>query len=384
MDVLIVVIEAGRFGPARLPQVLSQAGLEVAALCPGDNLLAKSQFLKRQFELPPYRSLRLLARSLAQTIAECQPRFIIPGDEQVVALLHRLVRLGDASPLPKAARDLVMASLGDPAHYEAMLMKSDTLALAREIGVRVPPGGTVATGDDAVAMAETIGYPVFVKKSFSWAGQGVVRCETAAEVRAAFGQRGGLVTRLKAVVRRALGRDWFPTDTRTDVQGAINGEPVLFCALAWQGRMIGGFAGTKLELSYPNGPSAAVQICHEPKLAEVAEKMIAALGCTGFVSFDFMVDYASGKRKLIECNPRPVPVSHLGSRVGVDLPAELAALLRGAAPRQTPLLPSTHLDVLLFPHALDTSRHRPGRFADLPIGDPGLLRHITGETRAVG
>ena len=162
---------------------------------------------------------------------------------------------------------------------------------------------------------------------------------------------------LKSALRRWLGRDWYPASSKIDVQGAISGEPAMFCALAWQGRMIGGYSGTKLELSYPNGPSA--------------------LGCTGFISFDFMIEEGSGRPLLIECNPRPVPVTHLGGRIGVDLAGELAALLAGAEARAVPLRARTELDVLLFPHALDISRHRPGRLADLPIGDPGLISHVT-------
>ena len=182
---------------------------------------------------------------------------------------------------------------------------------------------------------------------------------------------------LKSALRRWLGRDWYPASSKIDVQGAISGEPAMFCALAWQGRMIGGYSGTKLELSYPNGPSAAVRLGHQPEMARVAETMIAALGCTGFISFDFMIEEGSGRPLLIECNPRPVPVTHLGGRIGVDLAGELAALLAGAEARAVPLRARTELDVLLFPHALDISRHRPGRLADLPIGDPGLISHVT-------
>ena len=379
MDVLIFAIEAGRFGPARLPQARASAGLSVAALCPADNILAQSDYLDRHFELPAARSAAQLARALSGAIASCRPELIIPADEQVVVLLHNLVRGRYARLLPESARALVERSLGDPEHFDAMLLKSETLALARKLGIAVPPGRTVTSAEDAVIGAEQIGYPVFIKHSFSWAGRGVVRCENADDVRAAFGSRNGAVSRLRAGVRRLLGRDWYPADTPVDIQAGIAGNATFCCALAWQGTMISGYAGTALQLAYPNGPSVAVQLSHHEQMVAIAGKMIAALGCTGFVGFDFME--RDGEMLLIECNPRPVPVSHLGARIGVDHAAELADLLHGLPPRRTPLVTAMTLDVQLFPHALATARQPSARFADVPWEDRGLIRHVVRQSR---
>ena len=57
MDILIFAIEAGRFGPARLPQSLAKAGLSVSALCAGDNILAHSRFLT-QYSRPDHAITR--------------------------------------------------------------------------------------------------------------------------------------------------------------------------------------------------------------------------------------------------------------------------------------------------------------------------------------
>ena len=102
--------------------------------------------------------------------------------------------------------------------------------------------------------------------------------------------------------------------------------------------------------------------------------MIGELGCTGYVSFDFMEQ--DGQMLLLECNPRPVPVSHLGGRLGVDHAEELARLLRGVMPCAEPLTPLAPLDVLLFPYALDRTGEGTGRFVDVPFEDPGLLRFV--------
>lgn len=378
MNVLIFAIEAGRFGPSRLPQVLSQAGLGVSVLCPADNLLAHSAHVAAHFVLCKARSERALTKALVTAIAQCQPQMIIPADEQVVALLQSLVWRPKLGGLPRQARDLILRSLGDPRQFDAMLLKSQTVALAKQVGVATPASATVQSADDAVLAAQAIGYPVYVKQSFSWAGRGVALCHDDDAVRAAFGTAPGLAARAKSAVRRALGRGWYPTQTSTDVQASIAGDPSFYCALAWQGKLIAGYSGKVLALAYPNGPSTEVLLHHDARMAQAAEKMVAALGCTGFIAFDFMTDAQSGEPLLIECNPRLVPVHHLGGQFGVNLGTELATLLQGDAPRQTPLKPEQDFPVLLFPHSLDTARHKPGTLADIPHNDPGLIHYVTG------
>jgi len=47
--------------------------------------------------------------------------------------------------------------------------------------------------------------------------------------------------------------------------------------------------------------------------------MTAALGCSGFVSYDFMLDRETGRAALIEMNPRSVSSTHLGAVFGRDI-----------------------------------------------------------------
>ena len=44
-------------------------------------------------------------------------------------------------------------------------------ALVRELGIRQPPNGTADTVDEAVAVAERIGYPVLVRPSYVLGGR---------------------------------------------------------------------------------------------------------------------------------------------------------------------------------------------------------------------
>ena len=376
-DVLIFAIEAGRFGPARLPQNLEAVGVRVATLCPADNVLARTDHASRHFALPPTRSGPRMARALAGAIAEARPRLIVPADEQAVVLLQGFARGDCARVLGEAARLLIAGSLGPLDRLEAMLYKSATLALARETGVRVPEGQTVASAAEAQRAAADLGYPVYVKHSFGWAGQGVVLCEGPDAVAAAVGE-AAQPAGMKALVRRLLGRDWYPAQSPVDVQKAVAGRPAMYCALAWQGQMVGGFAGEALRTISATGPSCEVRIGPDAAMAEASARMIAALGCTGWIGFDFMVPDDGGAPVLLECNPRPIQVCHLGYRIGVDLSAALARLLAGEAPPAQPLAPTRSLDLVLFPYALDGAELREGVLGDIPATDPGLMAYGEG------
>ncbi|WP_353228026.1 hypothetical protein [Novosphingobium sp.] len=376
MDILIFSIEDGRFGPARLPQIFHEAGLAVAALCPADNLLAHSGFLRAHHPLPPSRTIRVIARALAAAIRETSPQLIIPGDEQAVILLQAFAGGRCKAVIGHKARVIIAASLGDPAMFAASLLKSDTMALARSLGIAVPRGQTVASAEVAVHAAEAIGFPVYLKQSFSWAGVGVAECHDAPALRAAFAAARPRRPGLRTLARKMMGRDWYPTDAPMDVQSGIAGQCAMYCGLAWRGRLVGGFAGVKLEPVHGNGPSKIVKLMHDTVLEDVATRMTAALGFTGFLAFDFMIPHDGGDPLLIECNPRPVPVHHLGRHVGVDLAAALARMLDGEAPDAAPMPASRALEVVLFPHALDPALARHNRLSDVPGDDPGLIRHV--------
>jgi len=374
MDILIVAIEAGRWGPARLPRALKQAGLSVAALCPADNAVAATDSLDRHYVLPATRSARHLATALAAAMRDCQPALIVPADEQVVALLHALVRRGTGW-LDAAALATIVRSLGQPERFDAMLMKGDTLALARALRVRVPPGGSVASPREATAMAAQTGYPVYVKAPFGWAGQGVTRCEDADALMAAMPPPPGPLAPLKALARRVLRRDWFPNPLTADVQAAIEGKPAMYCAVAWQGKMLAGFAGIPTETVSATGPSTALRIGPHAAMEAVAQKMIAALGASGFIGFDFMLEDSSGSAYLLECNPRPIQVCHLGACIGADLMRPLADALAGRPLAAMATAPDRDLEVALFPHAVQRAYLGPDVVLDVPWGDGGLCHH---------
>jgi len=379
MKILMIAFEAGRWGQARLVQPLREAGFQVAALCPAESPLAQTSFLERHFLLRGVRSSRRVEAALAQAMRNWQPELVIPGDESTVACLQALVRRGGKSRISPEGLHVIAQALGRPERFDAMLMKSDTLRLARSLGVRQPQSATVAGVDDALAAAGQIGYPVFVKRSFSWAGQGVKLCRNAAELAAGVeaARQPGHKFPFHAALKRLLHRDWYPAVSAMDVQQAITGAPAFYCGVAVGGRLIAGFAGLVEHTSSATGPSSVVRIGPHAAMQQAAQAMTAEMGLTGFIGFDFMIETGTGRAYLLECNPRPIPACHLGARIGVDLCAALAAGLRGDT-RPWPPAGRTEL-VALFPQEWERAPENlinfPG-YVDVPVDDAGLLHMI--------
>ena len=389
VDILLFSVELGRYGPPRLPECLARAGLRVAALCDAGDLLAASCHLQSCTVLPISRTLGGLGGALCRTIATLRPRLVIPGDEQAVMIMQTLTRPRGARIARRAGTDvasILAASLGEPRYYDASLLKTQTLAVARRIGVPTPCSHTVTSADAAVIAAARMGYPVYCKASFGWAGRGVTRCEDGLALRKAFDATQHRFGNLRAIMRRLADRDWYPVDTPIDVQSGVSGGSAMVCALAWQGRMVAATSAERLVTSSANGPSVAVRLRHDPGMVKNAGRMIAALGLHGFASFDFMVPSDGSEALLLECNPRPVPIVHHAVRVGVDFPEVLAGLMRGRCAPVTPVLAQGHADVLLFPGSLDPAwadeAKRRGWHVDIPFGEPGLIAAVQSRPEA--
>lgn len=372
MNVLVFAIENGRWGPARLPHMLHGAGLRVAVLCPADNALAATSHAERRFPLPARRGAAALGRALSEAIQGFGARLVIPGDDQAVALMHAILRRAPRA-VDKASLGVVAASLGDPDRLDASLLKTDTMALARELGVPVPRSRTVATMAEAEAAAAAFGWPVYVKQSFGWAGAGVRRCTNPEQLAQAIGPVLRPVPAVRRIGRALLGRDWYPIGTAVDVQEEIPGERAMFCALAWRGELVAGFSAVRCMTVEESGPSTVVRLRPDPAMTQSARTLLRALGATGFFGLDFIIG-RDGVPRLIESNPRPNQVLHLGTRVGIDMGAALSAAIAGRRPSSTSA--SGEEQVALFPQEWmrdPGAMENLGCFVDVPWHDAELL-----------
>ncbi len=133
-------------------------------------------------------------------------------------------------------------------------------------------------------------------------------------------------------------------------------------------------AGVVSQTVDETGPASVVTLAHHPGVVDATARLIEAMGVSGFVSFDFIAD-DDGRAWLLECNPRPTQIVHLGPLVGVDPARALAAALR-QVPTSGCETPATELPVAFFPQEWrrdPRSANLLRLYHDVPWDDPKLL-----------
>src|SRR5207253_1792460 len=107
-----------------------------------------------------------------------------------------VIQFGGQTPL-KLARAIEAAGfriLGTP--FEAVDLAEDRerfAALCEGLGIEVPEWGMAASADEAVAVAERVGYPVLVRPSYVLGGRSMRVCYEAESVREAAAGGGRLL-----------------------------------------------------------------------------------------------------------------------------------------------------------------------------------------------
>ena len=124
------------------------------------------------------------------------------------------------------------------------------------------------------------------------------------------------------------------------------------------------------------GPSTVARIIQNEEIVEAAKRIVKALGLSGMIGFDFMIEAATGNAYLIEMNPRNTPICALRLGAGRDLAEALVARLSARPVRERP--PRTEHDIVAF--FPDTWQEDPKSqflhtgFHDVPWEYPDLVR----------
>ena len=346
---VLLVSTATRWpGTARIPRGFAKAGFTVSLLTPRNALAEKSGFIAKIGFLPDQATPMQWVHAFAATVAATSPRLVVPCDDMAFRLLQMLAlapppRMQPALQLRLAA--LVRESLGDPAHYLTSTDKTLLPAAAAALGLRVPPFAVCAGPDEVAAFAAAHAWPVVVKRRHGFAGQGVAICADRNEVARALAAFAAADAR--DLVDPAAGPGGFLA------QAHLPGRTQYFQAVAWQGRLLAGWAGEKVMADpEPTGPPTVTRYFRSPQLRLMTEKLVLGLGMSGHFVVEFRVDERTQETHLIEINRRISPATHLGAQRNVDLCAALYAAITGNTP---------------------TSR------ADLSEGEEGITVYFPGE-----
>jgi carbamoyl-phosphate synthase large subunit len=214
-----------------------------------------------------------------------------PGAE----LLPALVQFGGQTPLNLAAP---LAAGGVPllgADLEAIDQAEDRTrfaALLDRLGIPQPEGGMAHSVEEALTLAERIGYPVIVRPSFVIGGLAIDFCYSP----------GDLARQLAAATvvdpDRPVRIDRYLEGVEVDVDAVSDGRDVLIPGLLEHVERAGVHSGDSVGMFPPQTVSAWDQ----ELIVASMERVVRALGVRGLVNAQFIV--REDGVYLIEVNPR--------------------------------------------------------------------------------
>ncbi len=267
-------------------------------------------------------------------------------EEDVLAVIESerpegvIVQFGGQTPL-KLAGALEKAGarlLGTP--VDAIDLAEDRGrfgALLRRLEIAHPPYGTALSADEAVVIAEEVGFPLLVRPSYVLGGRAMEICYTAE------GLASYLEQHVKADQEHPLLLDRFLEDAiEVDVDALADGTDV----------RIGGIMQHVEEAGVHSGDSACVlppMSLGEEMLEEIrrtTEQIALELGVVGLINIQYAI--AGGTLYVIEANPRASrTVPFVSKATGAPLAKIACRLMLGEAlvDQELPPAPANHISV---------------------------------------
>jgi len=381
---ILFVALVNNVGIERVIAEIADHGAVCALLSPPDYYCTQTTALAQHFSLPTLPSVwlhALLVRRRLESIArDWQPTLVVPLDDIAAWLLRSLATKSSVSQL---LRDLLVNSFGSPSGYKAVVSRRELMDVASRLGVRKPYHLQADAVTDFPAVPENWDLPLFLKTEHSCGGDGVTMVPDTAELRKQLQAKlsVGLRRRFIGQVKRflcAMAGFHLGSENSILIQSCARGIPAFRTVAAWNGQVIAGVSfAAECVHPEPTGASTVVRLVNNREMDEIAVVMTAALGCSGFVSYDFMIDEEEDRAALIEMNPRCVGSCHLGKLFGHDVCGALVAFLTGAAIPELPAPSGTKL-VALFPKELERDPsscylHASEAIHDVPRGEPALI-----------
>jgi carbamoyl-phosphate synthase large subunit len=228
-----------------------------------------------------------------------------------------IVQLGGQTPL-KLAKTLEEAGvpiIGTSPHSIDLAEDREEFArILDQTGLRQSPGGMASSDDEAIAVAERVGYPVLMRPSYVLGGRGM-RLVYDAE-----GIRGFVTSGVEISEDRPILIDHFLEDAiEVDVDALCDGERVVVAGIMEHIEEAGVHSGDSQCSIPPTTLSTAIQ--DEIRAATV--KLAKALKVVGLMNVQFAIQRDT--LYVIEVNPRASrTVPYVSKSIGVPI-AKLAA-----------------------------------------------------------
>ena len=245
------------------------------------------------------------------------------GVEEVLAVCERerpagvVIQFGGQTPL-KLARAIEAAGfriLGTP--FEAVDLAEDRerfAALCDGLGIKVPEWGMAASADEAVEVAERVGYPVLVRPSYVLGGRSMRVCYDAEAVREAAAAGG-----------RLLVDRFLENAIEIDVDALCDGTSTFVAAVMQHVEEAGVHSGDSSCVL----PPPSLTRSERRAVAHAVRRLGPQLGVVGLLNVQLAL--AEGELYVLEANPRASRTVPFASKAtGVNLVEAACRLAAGA------------------------------------------------------
>jgi predicted ATP-grasp superfamily ATP-dependent carboligase len=308
--ILLATLNPQWVAPLHLPYLLRHADVEVHLLAP-------------KGRAPASRFVHVLPEDPAD-----EPGFVRSLRDRLAARAdeYRLILLGDDDAFAALAMDKDRAWLStwfpvDPfgENLEALYLKHCFNELCHRHGLRAPKNVACRDLAEALAAAETLGYPVMLKNHLGSGGLGVRQAGDRAALASHYAALSaasphglsvqeyipGILGDCHVVARHGKVRQWFCYETRK----------------TWPA---------------PESPPTVTATVKSPEADELAFRVTEITGFHGIFGLDWVRSDRDGHTYLLECNPRMTPALCRGTLFGLDIADAIAELWQEPAPAYPP------------------------------------------------
>jgi hypothetical protein len=360
---------------ARLAMELHEAGARVSLIAPNNHPARALDLLSNRMT---YRALAPRF-SLQRALLWLQPDMVIPCDERTVRDLHAICQTTQNQQVKR----LIEKSTAPVESFQTVTSRAALLALAQRQGARVPTSMPLRNFGELEPWIAGDAAPFVLKADGSWAGFGVriisdPSVAQQAYVRMTRRASGRLAARESLLEGNHFGiRSWLRRERPAmSVQSYVDGWPANVGVACWQGEVLAAVCAESVATTSATGPSTVARVIENAEMLDTAKRVVAALGLSGMIGFDFMIEAATGDAYLIEMNPRNTPICAVRLGPGRDLAEALVARLAARPVRERPA--RTERDIVVF--FPDTWRADPANhflhsgYHDVPWEQPELVR----------
>jgi carbamoyl-phosphate synthase large subunit len=246
------------------------------------------------------------------------------GAEEVLAICERerpagvAIQFGGQTPL-RLARELERAGwplLGTP--FDSIDLAEDRerfAALLDQLGVRCPDWGIAETADEAVEIADQVGYPVLLRPSYVLGGRSMRVCYEAEQVREAMAA---------AIPGRTLVDRFLENAVELDVDALCDGEETYVAAVMQHVEEAGVHSGDSACVL----PAPALDVRTTEEVRGLIRRLAEALGVVGLLNVQLAL--VDGDLFVLEVNPRASRTVPFASKaIGANLVAAACRLAVG-------------------------------------------------------